>query len=654
MLNHAPILLFCTSEYAMIKSLTTILFLMGFAFVLNAQESKEIIGLKQKVAVAKNDTMLVMLYNNLAREYSKSNFDSVQHYTHKCVYAAKRSGNSKALYLANNTAGAFHVMKGEHLDSAIFYLNEAIRIAKILKRPGDEAASLYNLSYVYLTLNLFDKSLKINIDLLKIREKTGDTPGLINSYNGIAIVLVKMHRYNEGLVYAEKALKMAQENKIESSIMSSYINLGTVYLGLKKNNEAEDCFMKARNLAIKNRDMISYSDALTNLGAVYMEKGELTKAKSTFRELIATGILEQQDPYTSNILYYNFGEIYTKENNPDSAIFYYNKALSYSQPVKNYEGIFSAYYGIAQAEFVKKNYQAAFDNLNKAYSYRDSVFTEEKDRTISELKIGYEVDKKEEENKILTKDSELKDLRISQQFIIIASLGALLILIVVGGFYFYRQRRIIAQQREKLLEQKLLQMQLNPHFIFNSLQAIQDYIYNNNEREASQYLSKFARLMRLTLENSRHENILLKKEIEGLDNYLALQKLRLGDKLEYEITISDDIDPTFTEVPPMLIQPFVENAVEHGIKMKDGLGKVSVAFSMDNDLLTIKVIDNGPGFVKKEDLNGEHQSLSMQIISERLELFGKKKKQKPQLIITNLGKTNSGGTQIEIKLPTEV
>jgi sensor histidine kinase YesM len=104
----------------------------------------------------------------------------------------------------------------------------------------------------------------------------------------------------------------------------------------------------------------------------------------------------------------------------------------------------------------------------------------------------------------------------------------------------------------------------------------------------------------------------------------------------------------------MLIQPFVENAVEHGIKMKDGLGKVSVAFSMDSNFLIIKVTDNGPGFVKKGDLNGEHQSLSMQIISERLELFGKKKKQKPQLIITNLGKTNSGGTQIEIKLPTEV
>ena len=144
----------------------------------------------------------------------------------------------------------------------------------------------------------------------------------------------------------------------------------------------------------------------------------------------------------------------------------------------------------------------------------------------------------------------------------------MLLVITIGGFYFYRQRRVIAQQREKLLEQKLLQMQLNPHFIFNSLQAIQDYIYSNNEKEASQYLSKFARLMRLTLENSRHENIVLKKEIEGLNNYLALQKLRMGSKLQYTIAVADDIDTGFTEIPPMLIQPFVENAVEHGIKMK--------------------------------------------------------------------------------------
>ncbi|UPT68830.1 MAG: hypothetical protein M0D57_09495 [Sphingobacteriales bacterium JAD_PAG50586_3] len=104
----------------------------------------------------------------------------------------------------------------------------------------------------------------------------------------------------------------------------------------------------------------------------------------------------------------------------------------------------------------------------------------------------------------------------------------------------------------------------------------------------------------------------------------------------------------------MLIQPFVENAVEHGIKMKDGAGKVNVDFNMEGDILIIKIIDNGPGFVKKDDVSGEHQSLSMQIISERLELFGKKKKQKPQLIITNLGKTQTSGTQIEIKLPIEV
>jgi tetratricopeptide (TPR) repeat protein len=634
------------------KPLIILLFIC-FCAALNAQDSPEIKRLKQRASVAKSDTMLVNIYNNLAREYSKTNFDSVQRYTYKCLSAAKRSDNTKALYLGNNTAGVYHVMKGEHLDSAIVYLNEAIRYAKILKRPGDEASALYNLSYVYLTLNLYDKSLKINIDLLKIREKSGDLSGMVNSYNGISIVLVKMHRYTEALVYSEKALKLAKEINVDSNIMSSYINLGTAYMGLKKNNDAEECFIKARTYALKIGDMLGYCDVLTNLGTVYMEKGELQKAKNIYRELIATGILEQGDPYTSSILYYNFGEVFIKENNPDSAIFYYKKAMSYAAPVNNYEGIYASYYGIAQAEFSRKNYLAAFENLDKAYSYRDSLFTEEKDRTISELKIGYEVDKKEEENNILTKDGEVKDLRISQQYIAIISLGILLLVITIGGFYFYRQRRVIAQQREKLLEQKLLQMQLNPHFIFNSLQAIQDYIYSNNEKEASQYLSKFARLMRLTLENSRHEVILLKKEIEGLTNYLALQKLRMGDKLMFEITVSDDIDTSFTEIPPMLIQPFVENAVEHGIKMKEDAGKITVSFSTEPHLLVVKVTDDGPGFVRSTNDASGHQSLSMQIISERLALFGKKKKVKPELIITNLGKTQTGGTMVEIKIPNE-
>lgn len=627
---------------------------MCFAFVLSAQEPKEIIALKQKVAAAKNDTVLVHLYNNLAREYSKSNFDSLELYTHKCLSAAKRSGNTRSLYLANHTAGTFHVMKGVHLDSAIYFLNEAIAIAKVLKSSRDEEASLYNLSYVYLSLNLYDKSLKINVDLLKIREKNGDQHGIINSYNGISIVLVKMHRYAEALVYSEKALKLSQKENIESAIMSSYINLGSAYLGLKRNDDAEDCFLKAKTLAIKSNDMIGYSDALTNLGSVYLEKRELTKGKQTFRELISTGIVEQQDPSANNILFYNLGEIFEKENNPDSAIFYYNKSLSYAVPLKNYAGIYPAYFGIAECEFIKKNYTSAYNNLLQAYSFRDSVFIAEKDRTISELKIGYEVDKKEEENKLLTQDSELKDLKIGQQYIIIASLGILLLIILIGGVYFYRQRKTIAEQREKLLEQKLLQMQLNPHFIFNSLQAIQDFIYGNNEKEASQYLAKFARLMRLTLENSRHENITLKKEVEGLENYLSLQKLRLGTKLEYSITVSDSIDPTFNEIPPMLVQPFVENAVEHGVKMKEGDGLITVGFGMEQNMLIVTVTDNGPGFTQSHAESKDHQSLSMQIISERLELFGKKTKQKPQLIITNLGKTQASGTRVEIKIPTEV
>lgn len=625
---------------------------LAFTFGALGQEEKQIIALKQQAQAEKTDTGLVRIYRLLAEEYSRYNLDSVKHYAYKSLGVAKKQRIGRSMYLANHVVGTYYVLEGSKPDSAIYYLNIAINEAKVLKSPKDEAASLYNLSYIYVNLNLFDKALKINLDLLRLRDKPKD---LINSYNAISIILSKMHRYNEALAYSAKALKGSEELKDDASILASYINYGSAYLGLKQFDKAEDYFLKAREVAKKTNDLFSFSSVLTNLGAVYVEKNDYTKAKKIFDELLATGVVEMQDPYTNHIIFSNIGELYNKQNMLDSAKVNYLKSLQYVEPIKYYSGMSVSYYSLAEIEAKKKNYTAAYDYLQKAYTTRDSVFSEEKDRSISELKIGYEVDKKEEENKLLMQESELKDLEIGQQYIAIAGLAILVVLIIMGGYYFYSQRRIIANQREKLLEQKLLQMQLNPHFIFNSLQSIQDFIYNKNEHEASQYLSKFGKLMRLTLEHSRMENITLASEVAGLENYLALQKLRLGTKLDYTINIEPGIDPTFVELPPMLVQPYVENAVEHGVKMKEGNGTVNISFKKEGDMLVITVADDGPGINQDRlDKRSGHQSLSMQIIKERLELLGRKKKYKPELNITNLGTTENKGTQVEIKLPTEV
>ncbi len=641
------------------KTLNTNLYILGKAHVilgvfmfcigvLAAQEAPEIISLKNQLKAATSDTARAKRCSALTEEYGKTDFDSMKHYSLECLRFAQKSGIKKSIRIGYHTMGNAYLHSGTYPDSALHYYNKALGLAKELNNSRAQIAALQNISFVYINLSLYEKSLKINLEVLRLYENDKSLKGIGNAYNTISIVLCKLRRFDEALVYTAKAIANVQGN--DDLLMSAYINKGVAYTGLHKFAEAENAYQDAKKLSITLGDKITYASIIMNIGINYIENKEHAKAKPIIAELTKPEMQAIQDPYSNSAVYLSMGDIYLSENDLDSALYAFNKAYEYGNSVQDLLALERAHLGLSDTYNRLGRNKEAYDNILVAYSLRDSIFNADKNRSISELKIGYEVDKKEDENKQLQQESELKDLLIKQQYIIIIGLGAVLLLIVLGGVYFYRQRRIIANQREKILEQKLLQMQLNPHFIFNSLQAIQDYIYSNNEKEASQYLSKFARLMRLTLENSRHENILLKTEIEGLENYLALQKLRMGSKLEYSITVDENTDATFLELPPMLVQPFVENAVEHGVKMKDGPGYVSVAFSMQGHMLNIKVTDNGPGFKQQE--TGEHQSLSAQIITERLALFGRKRKYKPELKITDLGTTQTKGTQVEINIPT--
>jgi len=201
--------------------------------------------------------------------------------------------------------------------------------------------------------------------------------------------------------------------------------------------------------------------------------------------------------------------------------------------------------------------------------------------------------------------------------------------ITVLLFFFIKQREFDLKQKHRNIElqQRLFRLQMNPHFIFNSLLAIQNFIYKHNRKEAGDYLSDFARLFRLILNNSKSEFILVEKEIETLNLYLKLQALRYPDKFTYNIFIDPKIDAEYVMIPPMLAQPMIENALEHGLFYKKGKGNIDIRFIHKGNKLLFEVEDNGVGLKiarQKGSSNSNHESSAISITQERIKVLGKR------------------------------
>ncbi len=227
-----------------------------------------------------------------------------------------------------------------------------------------------------------------------------------------------------------------------------------------------------------------------------------------------------------------------------------------------------------------------------------------------------------------------------------------------------KSEEALRKQREAEYNQKIaqteitaLRAQMNPHFIFNCLNSIQLFNAKNNTEKASDYLAKFSRLIRLVLENSRSEKVTLENELETLRLYIELEAMRFRDKFKFEINVSESIDQGGIEIPPLLLQPFVENAIWHGLMHKAGGGTVIIAISQPNEHLHIEITDDGVGRAKAAEYKSKSatksKSFGMKVTSERIELINQLYKTHTQVKIIDL-KNEAGdatGTKVIVEIP---
>jgi len=323
-----------------------------------------------------------------------------------------------------------------------------------------------------------------------------------------------------------------------------------------------------------------------------------------------------------------------------------------------------------------KDYSKALASSLKARKMRDDYYNYQRNTLIADIQNSYENQLKDKQIRFLDAENKLQTGKLRESKIIYWGTTCILALAVLGlSSYIIQRQKIVKQLKktevlnaslQKSLETQLYDAQLsaaraqmNPHFVFNAINAIQNLILKENKKDALNYLNDFSRLTRITLENSKEETITLEEEIDFLQYYIRLEQLRYPNKFDYELEMDQSIDDAgYERVPPMMIQPFVENAIKHGLRHKEGKGLIRITFTIVNAVLLCVIEDNGIGrnaAASLVDMN--HSSMATTLTDARLQLLQKKSdlKEKYKIRVEDLFDTegNPSGTKVQIAIPND-
>ncbi|MBL4706494.1 MAG: histidine kinase [Flavobacteriales bacterium] len=249
-----------------------------------------------------------------------------------------------------------------------------------------------------------------------------------------------------------------------------------------------------------------------------------------------------------------------------------------------------------------------------------------------------------------------QDLKKSQRDFFIGIIVFLLVLILLGTvIFFLKLRNVKSEAQNIMVEQKLLRSQMTPHFIFNSLSVLQGMILNKEEKKAVSYSSKFSKLLRIILENSRDKTVSLDQELTAVENYLTLHNIEESQSYEYTVLVDDTVDKFQFKIPPMLIQPFIENAIEHAFGGQKLSKKIDIKLTYLGKKLICTITDNGIGInAQKENKEQHKRSLATTITSERLNILSKDFKMKGSISIEDRQRYNEQGTIVTLVIPYKI
>lgn len=480
-------------------------------------------------------------------------------------------------------------------DSSFYYCNKSLHIRQRMSDDVCIAGALTNMGHLYKNAGAYEDALDYynqGMQYATTHDFDVYTSNWNNIHESIGTIYRLMNNPDSSFYYLNKALEMDPQSLI------THVSFGETFLLKKQYDSALNIFLKPIEHFRKENDNWDLMRVLLDVGKAYVEKQNAKAALPYALEGFSIAQSADVKPYMRQG-YLLLAEIYKQLQKNDSAYFYIQQYVSLNEYV-----------------------------TNKQFLWRLTNYKKETDfqKQIAEVTL-------------LDKDNKVKEEKLKQASMLKTILIISLLVLALSAFIIYRNLTL-KRKNEKLqnqraqselqlkateLEMQALRAQMNPHFIFNCLSSINRFILKNETESASDYLTKFSRLIRMVLNNSNKSFITIEDELDMLKLYLDMERMRFKDSFDYSIVFTNSIDVNNVFIPPLLLQPFAENAIWHGLMHKEGPGKLSIELTIEGRILTCIISDNGIGrsraaIIKSKSVE-KQKSMGVKMTKERLALL---------------------------------
>ena len=569
-----------------------------------------------------------------------------------------------------------------NLDSALFVLDTLRDDLMQLNDPKLTVITAINMANVLLHQQEYARVRTELTPMLQYKNRI-DSAQLGLVYRGIGNSYRMEWVSDSAVANFIRALKLYRPGRDDRLLAALYLDLGMVYAKLNNTELSEGFFEKSIQYSNNSKIMERHRSFIT-------DKAKRPVSRETTLELsldIMKLAEEQNDDRLLTVAYSDVKKNYFRLKNYDKALEYAEKELELAGKTKFDAHLPNNLYLIGTIHAIQNKPQQAITNFTKALPtasdslklsiymrlkenynrtgnsemaiavmeqyirLKDSITNKNIEASFAEIAAQYQTELQKEQIKTLEVENDLGDATIKQQQVTLYGTIGLAVLILILGWLGIKNYKARQQLARTQLNFKLLQTQMNPHFMFNALNEINSSLGSNDTEKSSKYLTSYSKLMRSILESSSHEFVSIAADISLISNYLELQQLVHNHKFNFNVAVSAELDTHYLQMPPMLTQPYVENAILHGV---NGIseGHIQINYELKNDAVLIEIMDNGKGILTKEKHSGNelHTSMGTHIIAQRVKTYGELHKFD---IIINISAGNSKGTKVSLKFPTE-